>query len=130
MKQFRQAPTHTRTDEEHLIQVACVRWFNYQYPMLRGCLIAVPNGGRRDAITGARLRDEGVTAGVSDLILFQRRGRSGALLIEMKTEKGRQSTGQRQWQATLEAQGYRYELCRSLDDFRRAVNSYLCQTIE
>ena len=96
-----------------------------QYPMLRGCLVAVPNGGRRDAVTGARLKAEGATAGVSDLILFQRRGQSGALLVEMKTPKGRQSVAQRQWQEAMEAQGYRYAICRSLDEFMRTINGYL-----
>lgn len=112
-------------DLEHQLQVACVRWFHMQYPMLRGCLVAVPNGGRRDAVTGARLKAEGATAGVSDLILFQRRGQSGALLVEMKTPKGRQSVAQRQWQETMEAQGYRYAICRSLDEFMRTINGYL-----
>ncbi|MBD5173804.1 MAG: VRR-NUC domain-containing protein [Bacteroidales bacterium] len=119
----------THRDIEHQLQVACVRWFNYQYPMLRGCLIAVPNGGRRDAVTGARLKAEGVTAGVSDLILFQRRGDSGALLIEMKTPKGRQSPEQKQWQHTVQTQGYRYTVCRSLDEFVRTVNGYLTNTL-
>ncbi len=124
MKTFFKAP-RTHGDEEHQLQVACVRWFNYQYPMLRGCLIAVPNGGRRDAVTGARLKAEGVTAGVADLILFQRRGRSGALLVEMKTAKGRQSPEQKQWQTVIEAQGYQYEVCRSLNDFMRIINGYI-----
>lgn len=114
-------------DPEHQLQVACVRWFHLQYPMLRGCLIAVPNGGRRDAVTGARLKAEGATAGVADLILFQRRGRSGALMIEMKTPKGRQSGAQKQWQAVMEAQGYRYVVCRSIDEFIRTINGYITQ---
>lgn len=117
--------TRTHRDIEHELQVGCVRWFNYQYPMLRGCLVAVPNGGRRDAITGARLKAEGVTAGVADLILFHRRKDSGALLIEMKTLTGRQSPEQKQWQTTMEAQGYKYVVCRSFDEFRRIINGYL-----
>ena len=58
-------------DEEHRLQSACVRWFRYQFPALAHSLFAVPNGGRRDAATGARLKDEGVLAGVSDLVLLQ-----------------------------------------------------------
>ena len=52
-------------DEEHRIQCACVRWFRLQYPQLNGRLFAVPNGGRRDATTAAKLKAEGVIAGVS-----------------------------------------------------------------
>lgn len=55
-------------DEEHETQAACVRWFRAAWPGLRGRLFAVPNGGRRDAVTGARLKAEGVVAGVADLI--------------------------------------------------------------
>lgn len=123
-------PTRTKRDIEHQLQVACVNWFNLQYPMLRGCLIAVPNGGRRDPVTGARLKAEGATAGVSDLILFHRGKDSGALLIEMKTPTGRQSQGQKQWQQKMQSQGYQYVVCRSLDDFMRVVTSYIRESIK
>ena len=45
-------------DEEHRIQCSCVRWFRLEYPELRRMLFAVPNGGRRDAVTGQKLKDE------------------------------------------------------------------------
>jgi hypothetical protein len=83
------------SDEEHRLQAACVRWFNLQYPQLEGRLFAVPNGGRRDAVTGAKLKAEGVVPGVSDLILLKRNRHYGALLIEMKTSKGRLSPWQK-----------------------------------
>jgi hypothetical protein len=88
-------------------------------------LFAVPNGGRIDKATGARLKEEGVLAGVADLILLQRRGGYGALLIEMKTAGGRQSQSQKEWQAHVEADGYRYVVCRSLDEFMAVVEKYL-----
>ena len=50
-------------------------------------MFAVPNGCWRNETTAAKLKLEGVLPGVSDLILLLRRGESGALLIEMKTEK-------------------------------------------
>ena len=86
------------SDEEHRIQCTCVRWFSLQYPQLDGRLFAVPNGGRRDAVTAAKLRAEGVVAGVADLILLKSNRDYGALLIEMKTTKGRQSESQKKWQ--------------------------------
>lgn len=112
-------------DEEHRLQSACVRWFRYQYPTLAHSLFAVPNGGRRDAATGARLKDEGVLAGVSDLVLLQLRGESGALLIEMKTKGGYQAPSQKEWQKKVEADGYKYVVCRSLEEFMDAINNYL-----
>lgn len=115
-------------EEEHRIQCACVRWFRYSYPTIRNLLFAVPNGGRRDATTAVKLKAEGVVAGVADLILLIPRGEYGALLIEMKTPKGSQSTAQKEWQKLAEAQGYRYIICRSLDDFMTKVEAYLNET--
>lgn len=110
---------------EHKLQVACVKWFRLQYPNMRHSLFAVPNGGRRDAVTGAKLKAEGVLAGVADLILLQRTEQYGALLIEMKTRTGRQAQVQREWQRVVELDGYRYVVCRSIDDFMKAINDYL-----
>lgn len=118
----RKAPS----DEEHRIQKACVRWFSLKFPRLEGRLFAVPNGGRRDTVTGAKLKEEGVIPGVSDLILLRSNNRYGALLIEMKTEKGRQSDNQRWWQSVITKNDeYKYVVCRSLDDFMREVTDYL-----
>lgn len=113
-------------DEEHRIQCACVRWFAYQHPELHGRLFAVPNGGRRDEATAAKLKAEGVVAGVADLILLKSNRDYGALLIEMKTPTGKQSDSQKKWQFTLCSEDeYKYVICRSLDDFIKEVNDYL-----
>lgn len=113
-------------DEEHHIQVECVRWFRLAYPHLRHALFAIPNGGRRDATTGARLKDEGVLAGVADLELAERTQHYGALFIEMKTRKGVQSESQKSWQRDITQRGtYKYVVCRSFDDFKREVELYL-----
>lgn len=133
--------------EEHNIQCACVRWFNYQWPEYRGLLFAVPNGGARSKATAGKLKAEGVVAGVADLILLVPRNTNPkktpygeicieidgqipeiwyhALCIEMKTEKGRQSPEQKEWQAKVEGEGYGYAVCHSLDEFMAVVNGYL-----
>lgn len=112
-------------DEEHRIQVACVRWFRLQYPEYADILFAIPNGGRRDAVTGARLKDEGVIAGVSDLIFLKANRFYGSLCIEMKKPKGEQSQSQKEWQQAVERAGSKYALCFSLNDFMREVKDYL-----
>ena len=118
----RKAPS----EEEHRLQVTCVRWFNLKFPHLRGRLFAVPNGGRRDDVTGARLKAEGVIAGVSDFILLKSNRRYGALLIEMKRKDGRQSASQRWWQSVItENDEYKYVVCHSFDDFMREVTDFL-----
>lgn len=114
-----------KSDDEHRLQCACVRWFHLAHPDMRHNLFACPNGGRRDAATAARLKDEGVLAGVADLILLKRNKTHGALLVEMKTDKGRQSQSQREWERRITADGYRYVVCRSLDGFMEEVDGYL-----
>lgn len=125
-KRFNSSVRKPPSDEEHRIQVSCVRWFRMAHPQLATRLFAVPNGGRRDGITGARLKEEGVLAGVADLILLVPNADYHALLIEMKTPKGRQSESQRAWQRAVAGNGdYLYVVCRSLDDFIREVGEYL-----
>ena len=55
---------------ESQIQHDCLVWFRLQYPKLARMLFAVPNGGKRDAKTGARMKYEGAVRGVADLILL------------------------------------------------------------
>ena len=88
-------------------------------------LFAVPNGGRRDHITGARLKAEGVVAGVADLLLLVPSQQHHALCIEMKTVKGRQSPAQKEWQQHAETHGYRYEVVRDFETFERVVSEHL-----
>lgn len=114
-----------RRDEEHEIQKSCVKWFNIRYPKLRGLLFAIPNGGRRDISTGTKLKEEGVVAGVSDLLLICPGILYPSLCIEMKTPKGKQQESQKLWQKKVETVGSKYVVCRSLDDFTKAIQEYL-----
>lgn len=113
------------SDKEHRLQCQCVAWFRATYPGLRDVLIAVPNGGRRDAVTGAKLKEEGAMPGAADLLLLKPNKFHGCLAIEMKTAKGRQQDTQKKWQASVEAVGNKYVVCRSLDEFVETVNDYL-----
>ena len=111
--------------DESTTQRTCVKWFRLQYPQYARLLFAVPNGGVRSRQTGAVLKAEGVVAGVADLILFVPSGNYHALCIEMKTETGRQSKEQKEWQEAVETQGYRYSLCRSIDEFYELIENYI-----
>lgn len=117
--------THPRRHPESELQRICVRWFRLQYPNLSSLLFAVPNGGKRSAVEAGIMRAEGVTAGVSDLILLVPSDQYHALCIEMKYGNGKQSHHQLDWQNAVEEQGYRYVVCRSLDDFITTVNHHL-----
>lgn len=123
---------------ESYTQQACVAWFNAQYPSLSGLLFAVPNDGKRTmkmirtntgyktiCVGGSRKKAEGMVSGVSDLILLVPRGGFGALCAEAKTEKGRQSPAQKEWQRKVEMAGNKYIIFRDVETFSTEVNNYL-----
>lgn len=112
-------------DIEHKLQSACVRWFRLQYPKMKHNLFSVPNGGKRDAATASKLKEEGALAGVADLIFLKSNRFYGALLIEMKTEEGRQSQNQKDWQQRITNDGYKYVIIRSLEEFQKEIKQYL-----
>jgi hypothetical protein len=62
---------------------------------------------------------------VSDTILFIARGKWNALSVEFKAEVGKQSDAQILWQSNVEVQAYRYEVVRSLEEFKDLINEYL-----
>lgn len=113
-----------RHDEDNL-QIACVRWFDMQYPHLKLLLHHSPNGGRRNAREAGRFKAMGTRPGFADLVLLTSRGGYGALCIEMKAERGVQSPAQKEWQRQAEMGGNLYVVCRSIEEFQKVVNEYL-----
>ena len=111
--------------EESDIQQLCVRWFRLQYPKYARLLFAVPNGGSRNLIEAARMKAEGVTAGVADLILLVPSGEYSSLCIEMKTAKGRQRDTQKDWEEAAKSVGNKKVICRTLDDFQKEIKNYI-----
>jgi hypothetical protein len=111
--------------DESRLQQACVKWFNLQHSNLNRLLLAIPNGARRDRISGARLKAEGMVAGAADLILLVPDSHGKILCIEMKTKIGRQTTEQKEFQAAVENTGNKYIVCRSVDQFIKEVNGHL-----
>jgi len=76
------------------------------YPEL-AYLFHIPNEGKRSYYTGAKMRAEGLKAGVPDLFLPAARGNKHGLFIELKRVGGKKPTAKQQaWLAALEAQGY------------------------
>jgi len=120
-------PRRHPDDVEHRIQCACVQWLRYQYPKYAHNLFAVPNGGKRDKVTAAKMKAEGAQPGVADLLFLKPNSRYHALCIEMKTDKGRQSDTQRKWQQLIEQDGYKYVIIRSLSEFMKEIEDYLSE---
>lgn len=113
---------------EHKIQVAICELLHYGLPA-DATFWAVPNGGSRSQFTAKngktfsleakRLKDEGVKSGVSDLMILWK-GR--LLCLEVKTEKGRQSPAQKEWERTITECGGLYRVVRSVDDVREFLS--------
>ena len=84
-----------------------------------------PNGGKRDAFTGAQMTALGVKSGFPDLILPARRGDHPGLVIEMKTEHGRVMVAQVGWLDHFARNGWVCSVCRSADEARDLICRYL-----
>lgn len=88
-------------------------------------LFAVPNGGNRDKREAARLKRQGVKSGVSDVILLVPKKGFAALCMEFKTEKGKQSDEQREFQRQAEKCGSKYVVVRSVASAINTMKDYL-----
>ena len=115
-------------DEEHRQQVRMFSWVMKEAerrPEL-GLLFAIPNGGARSAVTGARLKEEGVRRGVPDMMLPVARGGFHGLFIELKADaKARPTKEQTLWLAQLSEQGYRAVVCHGAGEAQAALLEYL-----
>lgn len=77
----------------------------------------VPNGGKRDAREGARLKGMGVKAGWPDLQFFWGQFPKDHFgFIELKSAKGTLSEEQREFRDRCLANFRSYAICRSLDE--------------
>lgn len=110
---------------ESQIQKDCVRWFRQVYPAIEPLFFAVPNGGARNAWTAKIMKDEGVRAGVADLLLLLPRSGYAFLCIEMKKPGGMQSESQKVFQRLVERVKGRYVVCHSLDEFVKEIRGYI-----
>jgi hypothetical protein len=108
---------------ESQIQQQMVKWFGYKYPEYT--LFAIPNGHKRNAITGAILKREGVVAGVADLFLMKANNKYNGLWIEVKTDKGKQSESQKEFERKALREGYKYVICKNIDQFIEEVETYI-----
>lgn len=115
----------TKPQTESQIQKDCVAWFRKRYQQIEPLFFSVANGGARNAWTAKIMKDEGVRAGVADLILLLPRHGYAALCIEMKTPDGKQSDSQKEFERMCRQYGSKYVVCRSLPEFQKIVMEYV-----
>lgn len=111
---------------EDKLQMTCKYWFDETYPNLALLLHHSPNeGALMDKRAAAKRKAMGVRAGFPDFILCIPKGRFCGLAIELKTEKGKQSDTQKEWQRAFESVGGHYSIIRSEGDFKTLITAYL-----
>lgn len=112
---------------EHGHQVALLQWCAMnrdKYPELE-LLHAIPNGGTRNKAEAAKLKAEGVKAGVSDLFLPVARGGFHGLYLEMKRPGEKANAKQLKWGEKVKAQGYAFIVCDHWEKGKENLLSYL-----
>jgi hypothetical protein len=89
-------------------------------------LYHVPNGGSRNRLEAAHLKQQGVRAGVPDLCLPVARCGCHGLYIEMKRQRGgRVTPEQTEWMDALRAEGYAVAVCQGWIMASGVITEYL-----
>jgi hypothetical protein len=97
-----------------------------QGPRVADWLIAIPNGGARSVITGARLKAEGVQAGVADYLIPLLRHGCAGLWLELKRRKGgRLSAEQGAFMGRMSVAGYAVAVAHGADEAILIVREYV-----
>ena len=113
---------------EHQEQCAVISWWGLAcaaYGLPTFALFAIPNGGARDVITGARLKAEGVRRGVLDLCLAKPTTKHHGLYIEMKAGANKPSPEQQAYIEYLTGSGYQASVHWSAESAINAIKEYL-----
>jgi hypothetical protein len=121
-------------------QIALFEWARFQAkktPELN-LLFAVPNAGIRSSIIGARMKLEGLRAGVPDMFLPIARKAYHGLAIELKIGKNKITTkkqmqrnkknennSQEWWLEELNKQGYYAVVCYGFEEAKNTIINYL-----
>lgn len=116
-------PERSEADE----QMEVIIWASYmtgKWPCLER-LYHTPNGGYRNVAEAAHFKRMGVKPGVPDLFLPYPCGGWSGLWLEMKTDKGRATSCQRDWIEYLRDAGYCAYICHNAGEAINAIETYL-----
>jgi len=92
-----------------------------EYLDMKGyCWCHVPNGGNRDAKTGAKMKKQGVKPGVPDVLIFDDPcNNSNGIAIELKRSNGRLldvRESQKEWLKALEWRNWQTKIAFGADE--------------
>lgn len=115
-------------DREGLEQAALLREIAFRHPAAFKLIYHVPNGGHRHKAVAVKLKEQGVKAGVPDLVLPMARGGYFGLYIEFKATPpfdAAVSPSQDSYIHALTEQGYLAIVCRGHFDAMEQLRAYL-----
>ncbi len=113
--------------KEECEQIVLFRWAEFsasQYPELE-LLYHIPNEGKRSAVTGARLKAQGLKSGVPDVCLPTAHGGYIGLYIEMKVKPNKPTENQKRWLRALREAGHMVAVCYGFEEARDLIEKYL-----
>ncbi|MFJ4457694.1 VRR-NUC domain-containing protein [Pseudomonas sp. NPDC089392] len=128
MKPFVAKPARAKpVDREGQEQAALMREIQLRRPDVYELIYHVPNGGHRVKAVAAKLKAQGVKAGIPDLVLPMARGGYFGLYIEFKAtiDPAPVSSSQQACIKRLNAQGYLAVVCRGHFDAMECLRAYL-----
>jgi hypothetical protein len=115
-------------DREGQEQAALLTELRIRLPEVADLIFHVPNGGHRVKAVAAKLKAQGVKAGIPDLVLPMARGGFFGLYIEFKATPPNDaaiSDSQHERIRKLNAQGYLAVVCRGHFDTMEQIRAYL-----
>ena len=109
---------------EQRLQTAIVKYIRLAY---HNTLFTATMGGVKLNSWSQRnaLKATGYLKGVADLLIFESKESYKGLFIEVKTDKGRMTTEQKQFQTNALARGYLCICCKGFDETKNIIDDYL-----
>lgn len=128
-KLFKQKPVRAKSiDREGQEQAVLMTELRIRMPEVADLIYHVPNGGHRLKSVAAKLKQQGVVAGIPDLVLTMARGGYFGLYIEFKATPPNDaaiSASQHERIRKLNEQGYLAVVCRGHFDAMEQIRAYL-----
>ncbi len=127
-KTFKKRTRAKPVDREGMEQAALMKELTLRLPKVAALIYHVPNGGQRHKLVAIKLKEQGVKAGVPDLVLPMARGGYFGLYLEFKATAPNDaavSASQHAWIHQLNEQGYLAIVCRGHFDAMEQIRAYL-----
>lgn len=74
--------------------------------------------------TALKMKRGGYRKGIPDLLIFEPRNGYAGLAVEIKTDKGRASEHQKEWQSRLSERGWKAVICKGYEACIDAIDEY------